>query len=67
MSQNEISAAIQRLPASYQTTLTAYLLEDLSYQEIADQLHKQVGTVRKSVGRGLEMLRKELGKPTHIS
>jgi RNA polymerase sigma-70 factor (ECF subfamily) len=55
-----IVAAVNRLPEEYRVVSTLYLMDDLSYEEIARVLECPVGTVRSRLHRGRKMLQKLL-------
>ena len=57
---DETWAAIVRLPARQRVVLALRFYEDLSEPAIAALLGCPVGTVKSSLHRGLERLRKEL-------
>lgn len=56
----EITTAIQDLPEEFRVVCSLYLVEELSYGEIADILECPVGTVRSRLHRGRKMLQKAL-------
>jgi RNA polymerase sigma-70 factor, ECF subfamily len=53
-------SAIQELPSEYREVVILSDIEGLAYQEIAEQLHIPVGTVRSRLSRGRERLRRAL-------
>jgi RNA polymerase sigma-70 factor, ECF subfamily len=53
-------SAIEELPSEYREVVILSDIEGLAYQEIADQLHIPVGTVRSRLSRGRERLRRAL-------
>lgn len=55
-----IHDAISALPHEFCTVCSLYLIEDMSYQEIAESLRIPVGTVRSRLHRGRAILRQEL-------
>ncbi len=55
-----IKSAILKLNKNHQDVLIWYYLEDMPATQIAELLHKPVGTVRVMIHRGLESLRDEL-------
>jgi RNA polymerase sigma-70 factor (ECF subfamily) len=57
---DDMSAAMKRLPDKLRTTVLLADVEELSYQEIADAMNCPVGTVMSRLHRGRRMLRKEL-------
>jgi len=58
--EEKVSAAIENLPDEYRMACALYLLEDLSYQEIADILNIPIGTVRSRIHRGRNLLQRSL-------
>ena len=58
--QEEISQALATLEPEYRAALTLRAVAGLSYQEIADALGVQPGTVKSRISRGRERLRKKL-------
>lgn len=56
----EVNAAIAALPEHYRVVLNLYYFKQLSYQEIADQLHQPLGTVKSKVSRSLNLVRATL-------
>jgi RNA polymerase sigma-70 factor (ECF subfamily) len=61
-----IEHAFARLPSRLQVAVTMALIEERSYQEIADELGIPVGTVKSRVFRAVRILRKQLlGRGVH--
>lgn len=56
-----IQQAFRRLPAKLQVAATLVLIEEQSYDEIADALGTSVGAVKLRVFRAVRILRKQLG------
>ncbi len=56
----EVKEAIAKLPKSYRPVLNLHLRYCLSPSEIAANLERPAGSVRKQIHRGLEMLRQSL-------
>lgn len=56
-----IRQAFRRLPAKLQVAATLALIEEQSYDEIADALGTSVGAVKLRVFRAVRILRKQLG------
>lgn len=56
----QVTAAIDGLPEEYRVAATLYLLEELSYEEIAGILDCPIGTVRSRLHRGRRLLQKAL-------
>lgn len=57
---DQVLAAIDRLPHDYQTAVVLSDVEGLSYQEIADMLEVPVGTVKSRLFRGRRQLQRVL-------
>ena len=55
-----INGALQQLPENYRLPLIMKYLEDMSYQEIAEQLELPVSTIETRLFRGRKMLKKAL-------
>ncbi len=55
-----VNAAIDELPAPYQTALTLRYVEDFSYEEIAQALNLPLNTVRTHLRRAKQQLRAKL-------
>ena len=58
--QREIENAINALPAQCREVFVLAKLEELSYQEIAEQLGIAIGTVRTQITRAMTKLRESL-------
>ncbi len=56
----ELVAAMDRLPEQYRTVLVLWALEDFSYQEIADSLEIPIGTVMSRLFRARARLAADL-------
>jgi len=56
----EVKKAIEDLPQEFREVVVLSLLEDLSYQEIAEALGIQLGTVKSRLFRGRKLLQKNL-------
>lgn len=59
---DEILAAIERLPDEYKIVVLLADVEDLSYKEIADVIEHPLGTVMSRLHRGRKILHKMLAK-----
>ena len=59
-SRRELESQVSRLPDSYRETMKLYYFYDLTYREIATRLGQPIGTVKTTVHRGTQMLRKAL-------
>ena len=60
LSEEQVHEAIDALPEEFREVCSLNLLEELSYQEIAEVLDVPVGTVRSRLHRGRKMLQKTL-------
>lgn len=58
---NELEAAINRLPTHYRTIFELRYLQDLSYEEIVDKLEMPMGTVKTQIFRARERFMREMG------
>jgi RNA polymerase sigma-70 factor, ECF subfamily len=57
----EVSAALDGLPAEFRTVLLLVDVQELNYQEAAQLLEIPIGTVKSRVSRGRQMMRVALG------
>lgn len=55
-----IADALLELPPEFRAVATLYLIEDYSYEEIAQLLEVPIGTVRSRLHRGRKLLQKSL-------
>lgn len=62
---DEINAAIDKLPDEYRLVVLLADVESLSYKEISEALDKPIGTVMSRLHRGRKMLQKTLVKYAH--
>jgi RNA polymerase sigma-70 factor (ECF subfamily) len=60
LTEEEVLAALERLPREFQIPVVLADVEELSYREIADALQIPLGTVMSRLHRGRKMLRMEL-------
>jgi RNA polymerase sigma-70 factor (ECF subfamily) len=60
LNDEEVLAALQKLPQQYREVVLLADVEELAYKEIAEALHIPVGTVMSRLSRGRKSLRKEL-------
>jgi len=60
LTDEEVLAALERLPRDFQIPILLADVEELSYREIADVLEIPVGTVMSRLHRGRKLLRTEL-------
>jgi RNA polymerase sigma-70 factor (ECF subfamily) len=58
--RQELESLVAALPDRYREAVSLYYFEELSYQQIADLLEQPLGTIKSSVHRGIQMLRKVL-------
>lgn len=59
--QQAVQQAITQLPEPFRLVLVLYDLRGLSYQEIADVLQQNMGTVKSRLNRARGLLREKLG------
>lgn len=57
---DNVKAAIDELPDDFRMVIVLSFLEDFSYQEIADTLNLNIGTVKSRLHRGRKLLQKSL-------
>jgi RNA polymerase sigma-70 factor, ECF subfamily len=57
---DEVSRALEVLPADYQTVIILCDIEGLTYDEIADFMQTPVGTIRSRIHRGRRLLAERL-------
>jgi RNA polymerase sigma-70 factor (ECF subfamily) len=60
LTEEEVLAALERIPRDFQVPVVLADVEDLSYREIADTLRIPLGTVMSRLHRGRKLLRMEL-------
>ena len=60
LAAEDVAAALASLPDEFRAVCTMYLMDDFSYEEIADMLGVPLGTVRSRLHRGRRMLQKRL-------
>ncbi|MBO0860201.1 MAG: sigma-70 family RNA polymerase sigma factor, partial [Chloracidobacterium sp.] len=60
LTEEEVLAAIERIPRDFQVPVVLADVEDLSYREIAEVLQIPLGTVMSRLSRGRKLLRMEL-------
>jgi RNA polymerase sigma-70 factor (ECF subfamily) len=60
VTEEEVLAALDRLPREFQVPVVLADIEELSYREIAEALHIPLGTVMSRLHRGRKLLRMEL-------
>ena len=56
-----LKIAMEKLPEKYQMLLELRYFQELSYQEVADELDLPLGTVKAQLFRARELLQEELG------
>ena len=57
---DDVRRAVENLPEDFRLVVILSFLEDFSYQEIADIMDLQLGTVKSRLHRGRKLLQKEL-------
>jgi len=62
--REQVAAAIADLPAEFRVVVLMFYFEDLSYQQIAEQLELPIGTVMSRLSRGKGHLRRRLTAPS---
>ena len=62
--REELAAALGELPDEFRLVLLMFYFEELSYQQISEQLKIPIGTVMSRLSRAKEHLRRRLG-PEH--
>ena len=60
--RRQLSAAIQELPEDMRAAVVLRDVHGLAYDEIADTLNTNVGTIKSRISRGREKLREKLSK-----
>lgn len=60
LTDEDVLAALGRIPAQYQEVIVLCDVEELSYKEIAKALAVPIGTVMSRLNRGRALLRREL-------
>ena len=60
LTEEEVLAALERIPRDFQVPVVLADVEELSYREIADALQIPLGTVMSRLSRGRKLLRMEL-------
>jgi RNA polymerase sigma-70 factor, ECF subfamily len=60
LTEDEVLAALDRIPRDFQLPVVLADVEDLSYREIANSLRIPLGTVMSRLHRGRKLLRMEL-------
>ncbi len=60
LTEEEVLAALERIPRDFQVPVVLADVEELSYREIADALQIPLGTVMSRLHRGRKLLRMEL-------
>jgi RNA polymerase sigma-70 factor (ECF subfamily) len=63
LTDEEMLAALRRIPEQYQDVILMSDVEELTYKEIASTLDIPMGTVMSRLHRGRALLRQELTKP----
>lgn len=65
LTDEDVIAALERLPRDFQIPLVLADVEELSYREVAEALEIPIGTVMSRLHRGRKLLRAELTKYAH--
>lgn len=63
VSSHRLQGALDQLPEKFRVVLTMFYYEELSYREIAEQLHVPIGTVMSRLARAKRHLRSRLFEP----
>lgn len=58
--QQQVSAALDRIPVKYRAPLVLYEMEEWSYEQIAQTLACAIGTVKSRISRARALMRREL-------
>ena len=58
--RQELESLVAALPDRYREAVSLYYFEEFSYQQIADLLDQPLGTIKSSIHRGIQLLRKVL-------
>jgi RNA polymerase sigma-70 factor, ECF subfamily len=58
--QQQVNAALERLPLKFRAPLVLFEIEEWSYEAIATALDIRIGTVKSRISRARELLRKHL-------
>jgi RNA polymerase sigma-70 factor (ECF subfamily) len=58
--QQQVTAALDRLPIQYRAPLVLFEIEEWSYDEIAKALDIRTGTVKSRISRARDLLRRQL-------
>ena len=61
LAEDSAETQLERLPADQRTAVTAHVIEDRPYGELAAQLQVPEATIRQRVSRGLATLRRGMG------
>lgn len=64
--QQRIQQAITELPDTYRMVVVLYDLQGLNYQQIADTLQQNIGTVKSRLNRGRCLLREKLSEEREL-
>jgi len=63
VSSDQLQQALNELPEKFRVVLTMFYYEELSYRQIAEQLHVPIGTVMSRLSRAKRHLRGRLFEP----
>ena len=58
--QQQVAAALEKLPLNYRAPLVLFEMEEWSYEEIAKTLDIACGTVKSRISRARDLLRRDL-------
>jgi RNA polymerase sigma-70 factor, ECF subfamily len=64
LTDEEVLAALRRIPQQYQEVIILCDVEEMTYREITDALGVPMGTVMSRLHRGRALLRAELSRPS---
>jgi RNA polymerase sigma-70 factor (ECF subfamily) len=62
---DQVRHAIEELPEDFRQAVIMADIEDKSYKEIAELMHRPIGTVMSRLFRGRKLLREKLGDYAH--
>jgi RNA polymerase sigma-70 factor (ECF subfamily) len=60
VTDEEVLAALERIPRAFQEVVILADIEEMSYKEIASAMNVPIGTVMSRISRGRKLLRAEL-------
>lgn len=62
----QVMKAVRKLPVQTQEVVVRVLMQDMKYQEAADDLHVSINTVKTLLKNGLKMLREDLKEERYL-